>query len=68
MTAGSVCSVRTISTSGMRGTGLKKCSPSTRDGSAVHAAMRATDYFDITKNDRMPLLARSPYFWRVAND
>ena len=38
----SLCSVRTTSTSGIFGTGLKKCSPTTRPGYVVAAAISVT--------------------------
>ena len=42
-TAGSAASVATTSTRGMTGAGLKKCSPMTRSGCDVGAAIAATD-------------------------
>ena len=46
-TAGSVCSPVTTSTSLMRGTGLKKCIPTTRDGIVLAAAISVTDKEDV---------------------
>ena len=46
-TDGSVTTVRTTSTSRCTGAGLKKCSPTTRPGSRVDAAISATDRLEV---------------------
>jgi hypothetical protein len=47
LTASVVCNARITSTSAITGTGLKKCMPTTRDGSLEAAAMRVTEIDDV---------------------
>jgi hypothetical protein len=62
-TAGSVASPRTISTSGISGAGLKKCSPATRPGTFMPAASAVIDsdeVFDARIASAATMRSRSP--------
>ena len=66
-TSGSVTTVRTISTKLCTGAGLKKCTPTTRPGCEVAAAISVTDSDEVFvastasgRDDRVELCGRSP--------